>query len=194
MAREKLYASFDVEVDGPIPLKHSMISIGIVFFDSNGDEIQSYQRNIKPVANKIQDPKVMTDFWSKFPDVWQFITSNQVEPAVFVMELSKILKLLGRTYDMVWVAHPAAFDWQWLKNYYEFFRAEDMPELGYTARCGSTLFWAYCKQNKIEKKEQDALRERLCEGLKHTHNPNDDAREQGKMFINLCKLMNISLS
>ncbi len=47
--------------------------------------------------------------------------------------------------------------------------------------------------NNIEGKKKDELLEKLSDGLKLTHNPEDDARKQGRVFFNLCKLLKIEL-
>ena len=194
MSKPKLYASFDIEADGSSPANNSMLSNGIVFFNSNGTEIKSFQRNIKPLPDKTQEKRCMTEFWDKFPDVWKFVNSNQITAIEFCQELETILLELEKTYQIIWVASPAAYDWQWLNSYYDKFKSQNAPNIGFSAKCVSTLFWTYCRLNKINAKEdQEKLRETLSEGFKHTHNPEDDAREQGKMFINLCKLMNIPL-
>src|SRR5437879_2557662 len=118
----KLYASFDIEADGSCPAKNSMLSIGIVFFNGAGKEVRTYQRNIKPLPGKEQEKRCMVEFWAKHPDVWAFVTSNQVDAKVFVDELAAILADLTKDGSQVtWVAHPAAYDWQWLKNYYDTF-------------------------------------------------------------------------
>ncbi|AYV78094.1 MAG: hypothetical protein Edafosvirus5_12 [Edafosvirus sp.] len=194
MSKKKLYASFDIEADGEVPVKNSMLSIGIVFFEPDGKEIKSYQRNLLPLSDRVQDPKCMSEFWSKHPESWKFVTSNQIDAKDFVKELEDILTTLNKTYDISFVAHPAAYDWQWLKSYYELFKSESAPNLGFSARCASTLFWTYCKQNNIiSKKDLEEFRKTLSAGFTLTHNPEDDAREQGTVFINLCKKMNISL-
>ena len=188
-----LYASFDIESDGSIPCKNSMLSFGMVLFNAAGEEIRRYQRNIIPLPGHKQEQRCMDEFWSKHPDVCKFVNSDTVDASTFVRELEVILHEY-KDYRINWIANPAAFDWQWLKNYYDQFRSSDKaPDIGFSAKCISTLFWAYCASNGIEGARKQALSKELSEGCQHTHNPEDDAREQGRMFFNLCKLMKIPL-
>jgi DNA polymerase III alpha subunit (gram-positive type) len=191
----KVYASFDIEADGAVPVLHNMLSLGISFHDSEGNKLKEFQRNIKPLPGRQAEKKCMEEFWDKNPEAWKSATSNQCEAKDVISDLVKILQEFQQSKcNVTWIAAPASFDWQWLKNYYEMFKSETDPELGFSARCISTLFWTYCQVNGVLSKDDQAkLRKELTVGHTHTHKSLDDATEQASLFFGLCKLMNINL-
>jgi DNA polymerase III alpha subunit (gram-positive type) len=190
---QKLYLSYDIEADGPTPSVNSMLSIGIVAFDKNKNEIFTFERNMFPLGSgHVQNENTMK-FWAEFPEQWEYITSNQVIPESAMSDLSDLLGKYKKTHDFVWVASPACFDWMFLKCYYEKFGPANATEIGYSSRCLSTLMWAYCQQNNITKQTRENFTKKLADNCPHTHKSTDDARAQGLSFINLCRLMSIDL-
>jgi hypothetical protein len=189
-----LYLSFDVEADGSCPLLNNMLSLGIAGYDSNGKEIVSFQRNILPIKGHEPEQRCMDEFWSKEPEAWIFVNTNRVTPQKAMGDLADLLTNLKKSnWKIIWVARPAAYDWQWIKNYYDAFAPKNAPPIGYSAKCLSTMWWLYVKQNNLCKEEDSNMWKTLTEGFPHTHNPLDDARSQGTAFIKLSKLMTINL-
>ncbi len=140
------------------------------------------------------DDHCMQEFWSKEPEAWEFVNTDQVKASHAMRDLSNFIKSFkDEKKQIVWVARPSAYDWQWIKNYYETFKPENAENIGFSSRCISTLWWSYCKQNKLSDEQEKLVWDELKEGLPHTHNPIDDARSQGTAFINLCKRMDIKL-
>ena len=48
-----LFAHFDVEADGPSTATNNMISLGIVFTDPNGVEVDSFLGDMEPLPGKV---------------------------------------------------------------------------------------------------------------------------------------------
>lgn len=192
--RDNIYLSFDIEADGPSPSVNSMVSIGIYGFNGVGDEVVSYQRNIKPCSNRIVDIPTKERFWDKNPDALNFVQTDQVSAEECMSEISDLYKgLKEKNYKIVWVARPSAFDWQWLNCYYNEFGPDDKPNIGFSASCISTAFWIYCQQNKLSKEQQKELWKELKGDEDVTHNPLDDARCQGKIMFKLMDKFKIRL-
>uniref|UniRef100_A0A6C0EB13 Exonuclease domain-containing protein n=1 Tax=viral metagenome TaxID=1070528 RepID=A0A6C0EB13_9ZZZZ len=188
--KEKVYLSFDIEADGQSPAYNSMLSLGIVGFKTNGDEVFEWQKNLKPEADKHMEQRCWNEFWSKHPEQWKFVNTNQVSVEEGMLDLSAKLKELNKTYKFDWVARPSAYDWQWLKYNYEKTREThaDMFNIGYTAKCLSALWWSYCKRNKLTSEQKNTLWKKLEGDTTVTHNSLDDARAQGRVFVGLMKL------
>ena len=194
MPKQKIYLSFDIEADGDTPMLNNMLSFGIVAFNSSGQEIGTFQKNLYPLEGHRADEKCMKEFWNQIPEIWKFVNTDQVLARTAIRKLTDfLLSLIGNDNELVWIAYPSAYDWQWIKNYYEKFKPSYAPQIGYTAKCISTMFWSYCLQNHLDSKEKKELWKELTEALPHTHNPLDDAREQGRGFFNLCQRLNINL-
>jgi hypothetical protein len=96
-----------------------MISLGIVFSDDNGNEVGSFLGDFKNLPGHTPDPNTMTEFWERDE-------SNRAELARIRSNARCMFSVMKDLYDtidslntkrIVWVARPAAYDWQWL-NYY----------------------------------------------------------------------------
>ena len=191
---QKLFLSFDIEADGPSPSRNSMLSIGISGLNENGQEIISYQRNIAPHPNRVVDQRTKIEFWDKNPEIYKFVTSNQVSAEQCMKEIIELYnKLKNQGYKISWIARPAAYDWQWLNSYYHDFGPEDKPWIGFKATCISTALDIYSKINNLSNEAWDQLIVELSQGEKMTHNPLDDARYQARVYYNLMKKFGISM-
>lgn len=187
---ETCYLSFDIEADGDSPSVSNMLSIGVYGLTKNKTEVCRFQRNLKPLPDKKASTRCMTEFWDKNPDAWKFVNSDQQDPVKAMKELADLLTELKTKYRLVWVAAPAAYDWQWLKAYYEQMRLvyPETPDIGFRAFCVSTLLASYCKRKNLD---SGKTWKELAERDVLTHDPLDDAIVQGTLFVNLCNLENI---
>ncbi len=189
MKKPKLYMHFDVEADGECPDTSNMLSLGISGAVADGTEVYTYLQNITPRDDRAPGERCMREFWDKNPVAWAAVTKDQVTPACAMALLAFDVARLRETYRLTWVASPAAFDWQWLKAYWESFGPVDKPYLGYYAKCLTTMWWAYRTQYNWSKDEIAARWHSLVGGdVELTHIPLDDARQQSKAWFSLCRL------
>src|SRR5271170_6092221 len=123
---KRLYAHFDIESDGPCVTTNNMIAIGIVFTDTNGHEIETFRRCIKPVPGKVADNNTMKEFRYRDPEnksTLYKIMSDSISAQEAMCDLAVLLLNFNKNGHIIhWIARPAAFDWSWLKNYYEMFK------------------------------------------------------------------------
>lgn len=186
-----VYFSFDIEADGPSPAKNSMLSFGLVVFDQAGKEIGSLKKNLQPRPGAVQDKRCMEEFWAKQPEAWKRTTENAVDPKEFAEAVADMWKAFEGHGKRVWIANPAAYDWQWLKYYYEAYKTEEMPDIGYSAKCIGTLWSSQCAQKGMsQSQEWDEEEKRMKEiAVKlEGHVPHDaehDARVQGLFFFEM---------
>lgn len=82
--------------------------------------------------------KTWDEFWLKNKNTWEQLRKKLTEPWDAMKELSDLLKLMSENYKIVWVASPAAYDWQWLKDLYETYGPMDKHPLGFKADCFSS--------------------------------------------------------
>src|ERR1039458_9746746 len=95
-----------------------LVSFGLVIFDENGKELDSFQRNIHPRKDRIVEKRCKEEFWNKNPEIAAFVKTKQVSGMVFIRDLSLVLRRWKETHKIVWVANPSAYDWQWLNAYW----------------------------------------------------------------------------
>jgi DNA polymerase III alpha subunit (gram-positive type) len=193
-SKPTLYLSFDVEADGPSPVNNSMVQLGIVAVTADGREIFSLCWNIEPHPNCSPDETTMKEFWAKHPEEWKATQTNQLSGDLVRQSLAQMVTKWSKEWRLQWIAYPAAFDWQWVKDIYEHYNQPGDPDIGYSAKCISTLLWGYEKTHGIKTPEQkEALKKELAGELTLTHNAEEDARYQARIFVNLCKKMGIAL-
>lgn len=185
----RIYAHFDIEADGPSPAINNMISIGISFQTSDGKEIARFLGDIKPLLNHKPDEQTLEEFWFKNENnknEWKRIKENAKDYMVIMKELDDILKFLAsKNYKIHWVANPAAYDWQWLKYYFELYSfnsKEPTFNIGYSAECSSTMRRIYRQINKMSQQDWDQKVKAIVGRDELTHNSLEDARDQAKVY------------
>jgi len=191
-AKARVYFSFDIEADGKSPVFNSMLSFGCVVFDEQGREVDTMQMNLKPEEGKVADPKCQEEFWDKNPEIVQFVQTNQQEPRALALAVGALYaKWEASGHKIVWVANPSSYDWQWLNAYYcRYFEAgRNMPDIGYSAKCIGTMLEMHRLRNGMTDDQADKYEAATMMALREkdhvAHNPEHDARVQGKWFFNL---------
>ena len=65
----EIYVSTDVETDGPVAGKHSMLSIGSAAYSADKRLLSSFSANLETLPEFTADPKT-TAWWATQPDAW----------------------------------------------------------------------------------------------------------------------------
>ncbi|GIR80277.1 MAG: hypothetical protein CM15mP81_17870 [Alphaproteobacteria bacterium] len=74
-----IYVVIDVEFDGPQPGLNSMISLGAVAINKNGDNFGDFEINLAPMENSVSDPVTM-DWFNSEAQMLSIIVKNQIPP------------------------------------------------------------------------------------------------------------------
>jgi hypothetical protein len=190
-----LFASIDVETDGPNIMRHSMRALAIVFMNSDKKWIDYFYVHLTPQPNHSPDPKTMQRFWSKFPEQWNHIQTFTVTPQEAMAMLAIKLKELYEHYAVKWVGKPSSVDFAWLKCYYETYGPTcKKPNLGHFAHCLQSLLIFYRKQKNISDQNKMHFLNSLSENSTYSHNALEDAYCQAIMYINLRQLVDLESS
>ncbi len=190
--RPPAFCSFDVEVDGPHPLAHSMRSIGIALYTERDGLLDTFYVHLKPQVDHQgtpfePDPDTMRFFWNLRPEEWAHVNTDALEPREAMGRLADWMRTHQTRFTLKWVAKPSNCDWMWLKPYYEQYGPPDRPKLGHYCHDLSSLLRAYeIGHNIVDKK---AWMNSLSNNAPYTHNALDDAICQGNMYMNLRKLL-----
>lgn len=184
------YVSFDVEMDGPNPMQHSLRSIGLALFVESGALIDRLYMNVLPREGHAPHPKTMRDFWERHPEQWRLVNQNALRPEQAMATLAQWLRRHSEFYTLKWVARPACVDWMWLKCYYETFGPAQKPELGYYCHCLATMLRTYFLVYPTRDKK--AKMSELSGNLPYNHNAMDDAVCQGAMYMSLRKILEVT--
>ena len=177
-----VFGHFDIEADGPSPAHNNMISLGVVFTNAKGEVVQEFQADLKPLPNHFEDDDTMKNFWNANPEnqaEYKRIKDNEVDAKNAMQALETIIGTL-KVKRVVWVARPAAYDWQWLNYYWHY--AQLKSSLGFKATCASTMRDIYQAQFGLNREQMEAQVKEWAGKEAMTHNPLDDARFQAKIF------------
>lgn len=175
--------SIDVESDGPIPGENSMLSLGAAAFDTDGELIDVFQANLKPLEGAHQDPETMA-WWEKNKEAWDYALSSQAEPEKAMKSFDAWLRILEARYGTVtFIAYPAGYDWTFVYWYSRKFipvwkRGFQCLDIkSYAAALLGVPFRSATKRNFPKVWFND--------NFKHTHKASDDAVEQGYIYFQM---------
>lgn len=149
----------DVESDGPIPNKFSMVCFGAVIVDETLSK--TFYGKVKPISNEwipealavsgitreehetFDDPKIVME------DFYNWLQVNSIKKPIFISD------------------NPA-FDWQWINYYFHYFLGKN--PFGFSARRIGDL---YCGMKMDTGLNQEW--KKLYRKTNHDHNPVNDA-------------------
>ncbi|MCG2576427.1 3'-5' exoribonuclease [Dechloromonas sp. XY25] len=175
----EIYVSTDIETDGPVAGRHSMLSLGSAAFAADKTLLGTFAANLETVPGLVADERT-TQWWATQPAAWTACRQNQETPAAAMRRYVAWLRgLPGRP---VFVAYPAAFDFPFVQWYLARY-ADDNP-FGYAVIDIKTYAMAVLRQpyRVCGKQTMPAA---WFDPAPHTHVALDDALEQGALFCNM---------
>ena len=182
---KELYVSCDIEADGRIPFRNSMMSYGCAAFTIDKELVGTISHNLFPLENAVKDPQV-TKFWDRNPKALLAATINQVDSKEAMIELDQWVKKIQQSTGLkpIFVGFPASFDFMWVNWYLNYF-ANSEP-FGFSAFDMNSYAAGYLKKD-FSRSVKRNFPKRWFDNLPHTHISADDALEQGAMAINMIR-------
>lgn len=185
--KQEIYFSCDVEADGPIPVKHSMLSFGAAAFLDEGTTsniLGLYEAALELLPGAIPDPETM-DWWgqSKNQGAWEKARENPRPAAEVLPEFVRWVESVCKDeYLPVFVAYPAGFDFTYMYQYMMTFASSpfSFSALDMKSYAAGLLGLPY-----REVKKQKFPRRWLSDTNKHEHVALADALEQGHIFMKM---------
>lgn len=158
------YVVVDVEADGEIPHKYSMVCFGAIIVDDNLNK--TFYGKTKPISELwVPDALAVSGFSReehlKFDDPKEVMTKF----SEWVKQNSK-----GRP---IFISDNPAFDWQWINWYFHTYIGEN--PFGYSARRIGDLYCGLVKDSRARWKH---LRKTI-----HDHNPVNDAKGNAECLL-----------
>ena len=188
LSSDECYVSVDIEADGPIPGPYSMLSLGAAAFTSDAQLLETFSANLEPLPGAGEDPRTMR-WWASQEAAWEACHVDPRPPAAVMADFDAWLDRHLRTVGWpVMVAFPAAYDAMWVQWYlYRFVgesafrrRAIDIKTLAMVA-----MGAGYHTTAKV------SLPRHWRPSSPHTHIAVDDAIEQGELFMNIVRELNV---
>lgn len=177
----EIYVSTDVETDGPVAGKHSMLSIGSAAYSADKNLLSTFSANLETLPEFAADPGT-TAWWATQPEAWSACRQNPEHPrSVMTGYLAWLKALPGRP---VFVAYPAVFDFSFVYWYLAQFAGEN--PFGYSAIDIKTYAMAMMRK-PYRACGKRSMPVEWFDPIAHSHVALDDAIEQGSLFCNMLR-------
>ena len=174
----EIYASTDVEADGPIPGPHSMLSFGSAAYQADKKLVATFSANLETLPAR----RAIRKRWpgGSKRDAWSACRQNLEAPEAAMKRYVAWLKTLpGKP---VFVGYPAAFDFMFV--YWYLIRFVGESPFSHSALDIKTYAMAL-----LGKGYRDSVKKHMpkewFDPIRHTHVALDDAIEQGALFCNM---------
>jgi len=115
MANNETFILVDIESNGPVPGRHSMLSFAAVAFKLDRTILGTFERNLETLPGAAEYPATM-EWWKKFPEAWAACRENQVAPKAAMEDFLAWARTLPRL-PAVFVANPLSYDWLFMHYY-----------------------------------------------------------------------------
>ena len=179
----ELFFSTDIESDGPIPGRYSMLSFGSAAFTRDGKLVDTYSANLETLTGAGQDPNTM-EWWKSQAEAWEAHRKDTRPAEVVMPEFVSWVKKVSTDNKAkpVFVGYPAGFDWTFFYWYLISFAGES--PFGFQALDIKSFAMA-----KLGTDFRETTKKRFPKSWfgksRHTHVALDDAIEQGELFANI---------
>lgn len=188
MHMNETFILVDIESDGPVPGRHSMLSFGAVAFKLDKTILGTFERNLKTLPGATQYPATMK-WWEKFPEAWAACREDQVEPQAAMEDFIAWVRTLPKL-PAVFVANPISYDWLFMHYYMHSFTdfvhsITDNSPLALAALDIHSYAMAVLNKGFRGSGVANYLPEWKAHNLPHTHKAIDDAMEHAMTFCNI---------
>lgn len=186
-ARPDLYISADVETDGSVPGRYSLLSFGLVVvgrydghrFERLSDDRLSFYRELKPTSNEFQSEALAVNGLDR-----SRLEREGTDPAEAMVDAAEWVSKVSEGHRPVLVAYPVAFDWAFLYWYFEQYVPAGSP-FGHSSCLDIRTLYQAVAGTVFDRSGKGTMPRFLQPRAPHTHNALDDAVEQGELFTNL---------
>ena len=159
------YIVVDVEADGEIPHKYSMVCFGAVVVEPSLNK--TFYGQVKPMSNEYVESALKISGFSRE----EHLTFD--DPLKVMMDFEKWINENSKGRP-VFISDNLAFDWQWINFYFHYFIGRN--PFGWSGRrlgdlyCGMKMDSFAPWKNKFRK-------------TKHDHNPVNDAKGNAEALL-----------
>jgi len=175
----EIYISTDVEVDGPIPGPHSMLSFASAAYRADKTLLGTFTANLEPLPDATGHPDTLA-WWAQHPEAWEASRTNPRPPQAAMADYVAWLEALPGL--PVFVGYPAAFDFMFV--YWYLIRFVGRSPFSFSALDLKTMAMVLLKRD-YRRSTKSAMPKRWFDDLPHSHVALDDALEQGALFCNM---------
>lgn len=178
-SKTEIYVSTDVEVDGPIPGPHSMLSFASAAYGVDKTLHGTFSANLELLPGAAGHPDTL-NWWAKHPEAWQAARTNLQPPTKAMTDYVAWLEVLPGV--PVFVGYPAAFDFMFV--YWYLMRFVGRSPFSFSALDMKTMAMVLLRMD-YRRISKSAMPKGWFDDRPHSHVALDDALEQGALFCNM---------
>lgn len=171
------YIVVDVEADGPIPSKYSMVCFGAVVVEPNLNK--TFYGKTKPISDLwVPEALAVSGFSREDHESFE-------DPALVMVNFESWLKENSQG-KPVFISDNNAFDWQWINYYFHYYLGKN--PFGFSSRRIGDLYCGMKMDTGLNSEWKRALRK-----TRHDHNPVNDAKGNAEALLAM-KRMGLKIS
>jgi 3' exoribonuclease, RNase T-like len=183
---DDIYISADVEADGPIPGRYSMLSFGLAVaarfdgavFAPTEPGTQTFYRELKPISDEVNFAALRASGLDR-----DKLRETGSEPNEAMRAAAEWVAAQAGPARPVLVGYPVVFDWMFLHWYFVSFAGES--PFGFSGALDMKTIYQQKARVTLDRSGREDLPHQLQSAHAHTHNALDDAIEQADIFIRL---------
>ena len=178
------YISVDIETDGPVPGRYSMLSLGMALAGSYDGIVYSpfkkgsrcYYVEIKPISGHYDTKSLNATGLDR-----NHFKENGISPLDAMSAAARWVLKESEGTRPVFVGYPATFDWMFSRYYFEEFSDIGCPFLHSSVLCIKTMY-ATKARTSLTESVRDKMPSCLIDGLSNDHQALHDAISQAVLF------------
>lgn len=182
-----IYFSVDVETDGPIPGRYSMLSFAMVYagaydgrtFYEPPKYVHNFYAEIRPIYLEFEPEAMQVNGLDR-----DRLLETGLDPGVAMTSAAAWIEQIAGKAEPVFVAYPLSFDWTWMYWYFVQFSNSGSP-FGFSKCFDIKTAMALTLGRTIRSVGKDRIPNVLKSKSPHTHNALDDAIGQAELFANI---------
>lgn len=184
--RSDIYISADVEADGPIPGRYSMLSFGLAVaatfdgrsFQPRDPAAETFYRELRPIAAEWLPEAVEASGLDR-----DALAREGTEPKQGMPDAVAWVESVSGGARPVFVGYPVVFDWMFLYWYFVAFAGKS--PFGFSSALDIKTMYQQKARVTLDEAGRADLPPTLCVSRPHTHHARDDAVEQAEIFNKL---------
>lgn len=181
-----IYISADIEADGPIPGRYSMLSFGLAVaggfdgatFEPRDPIAETFYRELQPIAEEFDPAALAASGLDR-----DKLRRDGAAPVDAMRAAAAWVAAKAGPARPVLVGYPVVFDWMFLYWYFVNFTG-DSP-FGFSGAMDMKTIYQQKARVTLDRAGREDLPPELRSSRAHTHNALDDAIEQAEIFNRL---------
>jgi hypothetical protein len=181
-----LYISADIEADGPIPGKYSMLAFGLAvagrfdgrYFEGREPSAATFYRELQPISDNVVASAARVAALDR-----DRLKQEGTPPAEAMSDAARWVEDQASSDRAVLVGYPVVFDWLFLHWYFVAFLG-DSP-FGFSGALDMKTIYQQKARVTIDEAGREDIPSFLRSPREHSHNALDDAIEQAEIFVKL---------